>query len=125
MRTIACLLVILSSILCAELCAAENARITPIVKVTKEWSPSVVNISTEHIVLLQAHPLLGQLGITNEMNFPNIPMGTMNLKSVGSGVIISKEGLILTNAHVVQMASKIFVLLSDGKQAEARLVRVR
>ena len=109
----------ISIMLCSGVFAAESERITPVVKIVKEWAPSVVNISTESVVMLQAHPLAGQLGITNEMNIPNIPMGTMNLKSVGSGVIISKEGLIITNAHVVQMASKIYILLNDGKQAEA------
>ena len=115
------LLLAISLMLCSEISAAESERITPVVKIVKEWSPSVVNISTEQVVILRSHPLLGQLGITNEMNVPNIPMGTMNLKSVGSGVIISKDGLIITNAHVVQMASKIFVLLNDLKQAEATL----
>ncbi|MDD5436912.1 MAG: trypsin-like peptidase domain-containing protein [Candidatus Omnitrophica bacterium] len=97
--------------------AAENVRMTPVVKIVKEWSPAVVNISTESVVMMQAHPLLGQLGVPSEFN--TMPMGTMNLKSVGSGVVISKEGLILTNAHVVQMASRIYILLSDLKQAEA------
>lgn len=110
--------------LCSGVFAGESQRLTPVLKIVREWSPSVVNISTEQVVQLQAHPLVGQLGITNEMNIPNIPMGTMNLKSVGSGVIISKDGLIITNAHVVQMANKIFVLLSDGEQAEASPVAI-
>ncbi|MFA5143452.1 MAG: trypsin-like peptidase domain-containing protein [Candidatus Omnitrophota bacterium] len=109
-----------SMILCGNIFAAESIRITPVVKIVKEWSPSVVNISTEQVVLMQAHPLISQIGVPNELiNQAAIPMGTMNLKSVGSGVIISKDGLIITNAHVVQMASRIYVMLSDLKQTEA------
>lgn len=108
-------------ILAISIAGAESARLTPVVKVVKEWSPSVVNISTESVVMLQTHPFWGQFGgMLNQPNNQNtLPIGTMNLKSVGSGVIISKEGLIITNAHVVQMASKIYVMLNNGKQAEA------
>lgn len=40
----------------------------------------------------------------------------------GTGVIISPEGLVLTNNHVVQDASKIIVTLDEGTQAEAKVV---
>jgi serine protease Do len=100
-----------------------SARITPVVKVIREWSSSVVNIGTEQIVLLRTNPFFGQFNAN--LNLPGSqigqPVGTMNLKSVGSGVVVSKDGLILTNGHVVQMASKIYVTLSDGKQTEASL----
>jgi S1-C subfamily serine protease len=40
----------------------------------------------------------------------------------GTGVIISSEGLVLTNNHVVEDAGKIVVTLDDGTQAEAKVV---
>jgi serine protease Do len=40
----------------------------------------------------------------------------------GSGVIISKDGYILTNNHVVEGTSKVVVILADGKQIPARTV---
>jgi putative serine protease PepD len=40
----------------------------------------------------------------------------------GSGVIIDPNGTILTNAHVVASASRIQVLLSDGRRVDARLI---
>ena len=121
-----CFLLVISLMLCSEIFAGESTRITPIVKIVKEWSPAVVNISTERVVTLRTNPFWGQFGgMISEFNNQNAQtIGTMNLKSVGSGVIISKKGLILTNAHVVQMASKIYVILSDGKQAEAVMERI-
>ena len=43
-------------------------------------------------------------------------------RGVGSGVIVSADGTILTNNHVVENAQKITVLLQDNKEFEARLV---
>jgi serine protease Do len=40
----------------------------------------------------------------------------------GSGVIISKDGYILTNNHVVEGTNKVIVILADGKQIPARIV---
>jgi S1-C subfamily serine protease len=40
----------------------------------------------------------------------------------GSGVIISQDGYIVTNKHVVEGAQQLSVLFSDGRQAEARLI---
>jgi len=40
----------------------------------------------------------------------------------GSGVIISQEGYIVTNNHVVEGARQLDVIFSDGRQAEARLI---
>lgn len=42
--------------------------------------------------------------------------------SLGSGVIVSKQGYILTSYHVVQQADTILVALADGRETEAKLV---
>ncbi len=42
--------------------------------------------------------------------------------SLGSGVIVSPEGYILTNNHVVEAADEIEVVLADGRKAKARIV---
>ncbi len=42
----------------------------------------------------------------------------------GSGSIIDESGLVLTNTHVIDNASKIFVSLSDGSQYEAKIVGI-
>jgi len=104
-----------------------DIRQTPIVKVVKDTAGAVVNISTEHIILLRQNPFWGVYGNDFDVFFDQFStfhgMTTaFKLKSVGSGVILDKAGLIVTNAHVVNMASSIFVILNDGKQAKGELV---
>lgn len=47
---------------------------------------------------------------------------TERTSSLGSGVIVSPEGYILTNHHVVEAANEIQVALMDGRKAEARVI---
>lgn len=44
-----------------------------------------------------------------------------DFKAVGSGFIISEDGLVVTNSHVVKNADKVTVTLDDGKQYSAKL----
>jgi serine protease Do len=47
-----------------------------------------------------------------------------NIKSMGSGVIFSEAGYILTNAHVVEEATEIKIILTDGRQFDGELIGV-
>lgn len=105
----------------------DNPRETPVVKVVRENAEAVVNISTEHIILLRENPAWGQYGSEFDFWFDQFfgqsgRMRALKLKSVGSGVIVDKEGMIITNAHVVHMASNIFVILSDGTSVQGKVV---
>jgi len=69
-----------------------------------------VRIDTERLV--DRAPLEGYL-------FPGLePDGHRKESGKGSGVILSEEGLILTNAHVVKNAAKVTVTLTDGRTYE-------
>ena len=53
------------------------------------------------------------------------PQGDMQNTGVGSGVVISEEGVILTNLHVVQGAKRIMVTFADGTESEALVIGVQ
>jgi len=54
--------------------------------------------------------------------FGEIPEGKMKQRSLGSGVVVSGDGYILTNNHVVADADEILVTLSDKKKYEAKVI---
>jgi S1-C subfamily serine protease len=56
-------------------------------------------------------------------SFGNSPFGTMAL-SHGSGFIVSEDGYILTNAHVVRNQTKVIVKLHDGQQRTGKVIKV-
>ncbi|HET6491175.1 MAG TPA: trypsin-like peptidase domain-containing protein [Syntrophales bacterium] len=116
-------------LLCAGCAAVQNPRETPVVKVVRDNAASVVNIRTEHLVDLKEHPAWGRYGERLDGFFKqyfgeDYSEGTVKLKSVGSGVIVDRNGLIVTNAHVVHRATTIFAVLRDGTVKEAKVVTV-
>lgn len=62
------------------------------------------------------------VGIFNRANVGKLLLDEMVDDGIGTGVIISKEGLVLTNYHVVEGANEIEVLLSNGKGITANIV---
>ncbi len=53
-----------------------------------------------------------------------IPQGEMPLQGVGSGFIVSPDGIILTNAHVVDGASNVTVKLTDKREFKAKVIGI-
>ena len=56
-----------------------------------------------------------------ERMFPQVPEG-YGQEGLGSGVIVSADGFILTNNHVVSGADEVTVTFADGKQLKAKIV---
>jgi serine protease Do len=54
--------------------------------------------------------------------FGDMPRREFKQRSLGSGFIISNDGYIFTNNHVVEQADKILVKISDGKEYEAKVI---
>jgi serine protease DegS len=86
--------------------------------------PAVVNIQTAKVITRRVHPLLNDPIFQHF--FGNRLSGTKKeiQTSLGSGVIISSQGYILTNNHVISGADEIQVLLGDGRSVRATVVGV-
>ena len=57
-------------------------------------------------------------------SFFNQYHNTYKIKNLGSGVIISKDGFIITNSHVIENASQIIVSCSDGSTYDATIIGI-
>ncbi len=99
-------------------------RQTPIVNAVAKARDAVVNIRTEKVVQRRSRPFFGFGDSIFDQFFQEMmPPRSFKTQSLGSGVIIDAEGHILTNAHVVDKASKIFIALSDNQpELEAKLI---
>ena len=125
------LLVMAGLLLCGQALAQSLPDFTGL---ARDNSPAVVNISTR-----QKHKE-GKLRIPHQFNIPDLPedspfndffrrffegipdMPEQEARSLGSGFIISKDGYILTNRHVIDDADKIEVRLSDRRYFEAKVI---
>ena len=85
-------------------------------------APAVVNIYTTTIVETRAHPLARDPFFRNFFNLPSEPRRKRMESSLGSGVIVSGNGYILTNHHVIAGADDIVIELKDGRIAQASVV---
>ncbi len=85
-------------------------------------TPSVVNIFTSKEVKLPRNPLPSDPLLRRFFGDPFAGDETQRATSLGSGVIASAAGYILTNHHVVESADEIEVALADGQKLQARLV---
>jgi len=98
------------------------------VALAKRLSPAVVNIASTQVSAgapFSQSPFGGEdpLGEFRRRYFGGpFPRGPSRQKSLGSGFIIDRAGLILTNNHVVENAEKIVVRLSDEREFEAKVV---
>ncbi|GHS94260.1 protease [Synergistales bacterium] len=104
--------------------AASRQVDNPVVEIVKNFSSAVVNIDVEAVSRRSAAPMpfddpLFKHFFGDDFNkfSRSVPM-----KGRGSGFIVSKEGQILTNNHVVAGAEKITVTLSDGKTYPAEVL---
>lgn len=86
-------------------------------------SQAVVNIYTSTFTSLeQQNPLLRDPLFRRFFGQPETPPRQQRSSSLGSGVIISPDGFILTNQHVIAEADEIRVALKDGRVAIAHVV---
>ncbi|MCS5611024.1 MAG: S1C family serine protease, partial [Candidatus Poribacteria bacterium] len=112
----------------AVVCIGKNANVqqelsgsreNAIVKAVEYASPAVVNISTTRIQEYTVNPFFQDLWSPFfDMPF-QIPQ-KRELHGLGSGIIISGDGYILTNQHVIEDADFVEIILFDGQEFEAQ-----
>ena len=89
--------------------------------VVKRVAPAVVNVYSQSVVQTQVNPLFADpmfqrfFGATPEM-------AQRVRRSLGSGVIVRPDGVIVTNNHVVQGAQSVVVALNDRREFKARVL---
>jgi len=89
----------------------------------EQSKPAVVNIATQSHIQVRDNPLLNDPFFRKFFNIPEQQPQHRTKQSLGSGVIFdAKEGLVLTNNHVIHRADEITVSLTDGRSFQAELV---
>ncbi|WP_339082244.1 DegQ family serine endoprotease [Pseudomonas sp. TMP9] len=116
-----------------------QANLPDFTELVEQASPAVVNISTRQKIPERAVAGAGQLNMPDleglppmfreffERNIPQVPREPSDgrqreAQSLGSGFIISADGYVLTNNHVIADADEIIVRLADRSELEATLV---
>ncbi len=103
--------------------AEQNRRRTPLVVAVEKVSPAVVNIYTSETGRSPRNPFRDFGNKVFDQFFNDFfSQNQNNKRSLGSGVLINKEGYIITNEHVIARASQIRVALSDKREFEARVI---
>ncbi len=91
-------------------------------RAAKKVMPAVVNVFTSSEVKPQAHPFMDDPRFRfffGDQLDDNVPQQS---SSLGSGVIVSHDGYILTNHHVIEGADQIEVALADGRTARGHVI---
>ncbi len=91
---------------------------SPLVKAT---APAVVNVYADRLVQRRSSPFAGD-PFFEQFFGQRMPNRTERQSSLGSGVIIERRGIVVTNNHVVEGADDIRIALADGREFESRVL---
>jgi serine protease Do len=100
--------------------------------IVAQYGPAVVNVRVDGMVATAEHEERDQSGPNPDAQDPfgdlfrrfqqQIPHQAVPMHGMGSGFIVSPDGIILTNAHVVAGSSEVTVKLIDKREFRARMV---
>jgi serine protease Do len=114
----------------AVVASAPARTATPVVtglpdfrQLVQAYGPAVVNISVRSTVKTAGHGRMPPGMDEDNPLFQFMPHGKgVPMRGEGSGFIVSADGIILTNAHVVDGAQKVTVKLTDRREFEASVI---
>ncbi|MBL50959.1 MAG: 2-alkenal reductase [Candidatus Marinimicrobia bacterium] len=110
-RILSILLILFSGLLSGG--DIDASRKTAITKAIEKVGPAVASINVEqHISSVTFDPFFGFM----------YPREIYPMKSSGSGVVISPDGFVMTNHHVIEHADKVTVTLAGGDEYEAEII---
>ena len=97
------------------------------IRIAKSVKPAVIHLSTlyqDTKVQSKFNPFKEEFSLKNLQKFFDgmFKQKQFRIKSLGSGIIFSKNGYILTNYHVIENAERLLVQLSDNREFEGTLV---
>jgi serine protease Do len=121
---------LMSALVFASATAAQSGRGLPdFTELYEQQGPAVVSIDVTQTVRRSQFPDLSEDDPFYEFfrRFGQIPRGRerprdLEQQSVGSGFILSADGYVLTNAHVVDDASEVLVRLTDKREFRAKVI---
>ena len=117
-------LLALSAASCSQAPTANAQALSPptLAPLVRQVAPAVVSIAIKGRVAMAQNPLFNDPFFRQFFGIPQGPI-EREIQAAGSGVIIDpREGLIVTNAHVVEHADQIAVTLSNGRQLTAHKI---
>ena len=113
---------------------SHSSELLSLSELVKTLQPSVVNISTTNVVKKRQapfnSPFESPFGGGQDDPFEDFfkkffeggPQQEFRQKGLGSGFIISKDGFIVTNNHVIEKANDIEIILENGKKYQAQII---
>lgn len=107
-----------------------SAELASLADLVKRLKPSVVNVSTTSVVKEGGNPFESPFGGGEQDPFEeffkrffgDVPQKEFRQRGLGSGFILSEDGYIVTNNHVVEKANDISVILEDGETYKAKVI---
>ncbi len=96
------------------------SRRNAVVEVVEATAPAVVSITAEQRV--QSAPFVSPYSFLQDFFKDMVPPQRLERASIGSGVVIDKEGHILTNDHVISGATRVTATLNDDREVECEVI---